>query len=63
MNEFFFYMLLVLALVFSCIYSTDSLENEVHGWILIYLATFVIHINIVTLLSKAWRHAKLVYIR
>ena len=63
MNEFFFYMLLVLALVFSCVHSTDSIETEVLGWILISLVTFTILVNIVALLSKAYRHSKLVLIR
>ena len=63
MNEFFFYLLLVLILVSACISSNDSQVNENVGWIIILVLTFAIFVNLVTLLSKAYEFSRQLYLR
>lgn len=62
-NEAFLYAVLVLTMVSSMTFSTDSSKNEIMGALVLLAVTLCIHLNLVVLLARAWNFSKLLYAR
>ena len=60
-NELFLYIIILLVLGCECLTTTSSSENEILGWLIIAVITLTIHINLITVLTEAWSHIKLLY--
>lgn len=62
-NEVFFYVVLVLALSCSSLTTADSSDEEILGYVIMFVVTAAIHVNLIVMISEAYGHVKLLYKR